>query len=282
MSYQQTICSKQVISGIGLHSGEMINLSMSPLQENSGIVFKRYDISENNIIDAKFFNVSNTKLCTEISNESGVKVATIEHIMAALWGMNIDNALIEVSGPEVPAMDGSSKEFIKLIKNSSIQKQSKKRKYLKILNTISVDKDGKQIIIDTSDDFQIDFDIDFDHKSIGHQNYTLSDSNQFEKEIGNARTFGFYNEVEVLKKNGLAMGASLKNTIGLNENGIMNSDGLRCKNEFVKHKILDCIGDLFLSGYRIVGNIKANKAGHNLNNEMLKKIFSTPGLYKII
>ena len=131
MSYQQTICSKQVISGVGLHSGEMINLSISPLKEDSGIVFKRSDISENNIIDAKFFNVSNTKLCTEISNKSGVKVATIEHIMAALWGINIDNAFIEVSGPEVPVMDGSSKEFIKLIKNSGVQKQSRKKKVFK-------------------------------------------------------------------------------------------------------------------------------------------------------
>ena len=157
-----------------------------------------------------------------------------------------------------------------------------KRKYLKILNAVTVNQDDKQILIDSSDDFQINFDIEFNHKSIGHQNYTLSDSSRFEKEIGDARTFGFYNDVEILQKNGFAMGASLENTIGLNDEGIMNSDGLRCKNEFVKHKILDCIGDLFLSGYRIMGNIKANKAGHNLNNEVLKKIFSTPNSYKII
>ncbi len=282
MDYQQTCCKKESISGIGLHTGEAVKLVISPLKEDSGIIFKRSDISTNNIIPAKFFNVTNTKLCTEISNDSGIKIATIEHIMAALWGMNIDNALIEVSGPEVPAMDGSSKEFISLIKKAGIKAQSKKRKYLKILDTIKVTDEDKEIVIESADNFAIDFDIEFDHQSIGHQNYSLSDSTKFEDEIGNARTFGFLSDVEFLKKNGLARGASLNNSIGLSETGVVNSEGLRCEDEFVKHKILDCVGDLFLSGYRIIGNIKATKAGHNLNNAMLKKIFDNPDSYKII
>jgi UDP-3-O-[3-hydroxymyristoyl] N-acetylglucosamine deacetylase len=282
MDYQQTICKKESISGIGLHTGEAVKLIISPLKEDSGIIFKRSDISTNNIIPAKFFNVTNTKLCTEISNDSGIKIATIEHIMAALWGMNIDNALIEVSGPEVPAMDGSSKEFISLIKKAGIKAQSKKRKYLKILDTIKVTDEDKEIVIKSADNFAIDFDIEFDHQSIGHQNYSLLDSTKFEDEIGNARTFGFLSDVEFLKKNGLARGASLNNSIGLSETGVVNSEGLRCEDEFVKHKILDCVGDLFLSGYRIIGNIKATKAGHNLNNAMLKKIFDNPDSYKII
>ncbi len=282
MTYQQTVCRKEGISGIGLHTGEMVKLIISPLKEDTGIIFKRSDIATDNIIPAKFFNVINTKLCTEISNKSGIRVATIEHIMAALWGMNIDNALIEVSGPEVPAMDGSSKEFIDLIKKAGIKTQSKKRKYLKILDTIKVVDEDKEIVIRSADDFAIDFDIDFNHKSIGHQSYNLYDSTKFENEIGSARTFGFLSDVEFLKKKGFARGASLDNSIGLNESGVVNDGGLRCKNEFVKHKILDCIGDLFLSGYRIVGNVKANKAGHNLNNTILKKIFSNTDSYKII
>lgn len=282
MEYQQTIYKKEKISGIGLHTGEIITLAISPLKEDSGIIFKRSDISVDNVIPAKFFNVTNTKLCTEISNNSGVKIATIEHIMAALWGVKIDNALIEVSGPEVPAMDGSSKEFINLIKRSGIKTQSKKRRYLKILDTIKVSDEDRQIIIGSADNFSIDFSIKFNHKSIGYQSYSLSDSTKFENEIGHARTFGFLSEIEFLKKNGLARGASLDNSIGLNENGVLNYEGLRCKNEFVKHKILDCIGDLFLSGYRIVGYIKANKAGHKLNNAILKEIFDHPDSYKII
>jgi UDP-3-O-[3-hydroxymyristoyl] N-acetylglucosamine deacetylase len=282
MTYQQTICKKEVISGIGLHTGEMVKLVISPLKEDAGIIFKRSDISTDNIIPAKFFNVINTKLCTEISNKSGIRIATIEHIMAALWGMSIDNALIEVSGPEVPAMDGSSKEFINLIKKAGIKTQSKKRRYLKILDTIKVADEDKEIVIKNANDFTIDFNINFNHKSIGHQSYNLDDSTKFENEIGNARTFGFLSDVEFLKKKGFARGASLDNSIGLNENGVVNDGGLRCENEFVKHKILDCLGDLFLSGYRIVGNVKANKAGHNLNNTILKKIFNNTDSYKII
>ena len=202
--------------------------------------------------------------------------------MAALWGMSIDNALIEVSGPEVPAMDGSSKEFINLIKRAGIKTQSKKRRSLKILDTIKVVDEDKEIVIRSATDFTIDFNIDFNHKSIGHQSYNLDDSTKFENEIGNARTFGFLSDVEFLKKKGFARGASLDNSIGLNENGVVNDGGLRCENEFVKHKILDCVGDLFLSGYRIVGNVKASKAGHNLNNTILKKIFNNTDSYKII
>jgi UDP-3-O-[3-hydroxymyristoyl] N-acetylglucosamine deacetylase len=282
MTYQQTVCKKEVISGIGLHTGEMVKLVISPLKEDSGIIFKRSDISTDNIIPAKFFNVIHTKLCTEISNKNGIRIATIEHIMAALWGMSIDNALIEVSGPEVPAMDGSSKEFINLIKRAGIKTQSKKRRSLKILDTIKVVDEDKEIVIRSATDFTIDFNIDFNHKSIGHQSYNLDDSTKFENEIGNARTFGFLSDVEFLKKKGFARGASLDNSIGLNENGVVNDGGLRCENEFVKHKILDCVGDLFLSGYRIVGNVKASKAGHNLNNTILKKIFNNTDSYKII
>ena len=200
MTYQQTVCKKEVISGIGLHTGEMVKLVISPLKEDSGIIFKRSDISTDNIIPAKFFNVIHTKLCTEISNKNGIRIATIEHIMAALWGMSIDNALIEVSGPEVPAMDGSSKEFINLIKRAGIKTQSKKRRSLKILDTIKVVDEDKEIVIRSATDFTIDFNIDFNHKSIGHQSYNLDDSTKFENEIGNARTFGFLSDVEFLKK----------------------------------------------------------------------------------
>jgi UDP-3-O-[3-hydroxymyristoyl] N-acetylglucosamine deacetylase len=282
MDYQQTICKSATLSGVGLHSGDNINLRIEPLKEDNGIIFKRSDISSNNIIPAKFYNVVDTKLCTEIANNFGVKVGTIEHIMAALWGMEIDNALIEVTGPEIPAMDGSSKHFIDLIKSSGIKKQSKKRKALKILSTVSVKDGDKEIVATPSDDFSVDFAIDFEHKSIGQQSCEYTCSQGFEKEIGSARTFGFASEVEYLKKRGFAKGASLENAICLDANGVMNIGGLRCKDEFVKHKVLDCIGDLFLAGYRVVGEFHAKKSGHNLNNKILKKIFQMSGAYKII
>ena len=282
MNHQQTVCNTQDMFGIGLHSGENITLKISPLEEDSGIIFKRSDLSDNNIIPAKFYNVVNTKLCTEIANNSGVKVATIEHLMAALWGMKIDNALIEVSGPEVPAMDGSSRYFIELIKSSGIQKQSKERRSLKILDTVSVISGDKEMTVSSADSFSIDFAIDFKHQSIGKQSCEFTSFQEFEKEIGFARTFGFADELEHLKKGGFAKGASLENSIGIDENGVMNPGGLRCDDEFVKHKILDCVGDLFLSGYNIIGKFKANKAGHNINNDILKKIFQTPGAYKIM
>ena len=282
MDYQQTVSKSGTLSGIGLHLGKSIKLKIIPLKENSGIIFKRSDISYNNIIPAKFYNVINTKLCTEIANNSGVKIATIEHLMAAFWGMEIDNVLVEVDGPEIPAMDGSAKDFIKLIKDLGIQKQGQKRKKLKILNTIKVMQGDKEITVSNSDDFIIDFSIDFEHQSIGKQTHKYGDLQVFEKEIGNARTFGFANEIKYLKKKGLAKGASLENAIGIDDGGVMNFGGLRYKDEFVRHKILDFIGDIFMSGYRIIGNFQAKKAGHSLNNEILKKIFQIPKSYEIV
>ena len=282
MLYQQTINTKRKISGIGLHTGVMIHLTVIPLQEDSGILFKRSDLLTNNIIAAKFFNVSNTNLCTEISNQDGITISTIEHIMAALWAMEIDNILIQVSGPEVPIMDGSSRAFIELIKKSGIKIQSKKRKYLKILRTIKVNIQDKELTIKSSKNFRIHFNIDFKHKAVGYQQYTLLHPRQFEKEISNARTFGFLNDIKYLRSNGMAKGASLKNSIGLNEYRVINSEGLRYKDEFVRHKILDCIGDLFLSGYQIIGDIKGSRGGHYLNNKMLKTIFNNPNNYTII
>ncbi|WPX96275.1 UDP-3-O-acyl-N-acetylglucosamine deacetylase [Candidatus Bandiella euplotis] len=282
MEYQQTIRKTGVLSGIGLHSGADVQLKISPLEVDSGIVFKRSDISSNNIVPAKFYNVTDTKMCTEISNEHGVKISTIEHLMAALWGMKIDNALVELTGPEVPAMDGSSKDFVELIKNSGLQKQFKEKRKLKILKTIKVVQDDKEMIVRPSDKFSVNFAIDFQHQAIGKQSCEFTGLQEFEREIGYARTFGFFEEVEYLKKIGLAKGASLTNSIGLDANGVMNPGGLRCKDEFVRHKILDCVGDLFLSGYEIIGEFEAKKAGHNLNNQILRKIFQTEADYRII
>ena len=282
MFYQQTISRKGEISGIGLHTGIMITLFIIPLKEDSGILFKRSDLFTKNIITAKFFNVSNTNLCTEISNKHGAKISTIEHIMAALWAMKIDNVLIEVSGPEVPIVDGSSKAFIELIKESGIKVQSKKRNYLKIIKTVKVNIKDKELTIKSSENFKISFNINFKNKAVGYQQYSLCNPMQFEKEISHARTFGFLNDIAYLRNNGMAKGASLKNSIGIDKNGIINTEGLRYTNEFVRHKILDCIGDLFLSGYQIIGNIEGSKAGHCLNNRILKEIFNNPDTYSII
>ncbi|MFQ3307321.1 MAG: UDP-3-O-[3-hydroxymyristoyl] N-acetylglucosamine deacetylase [Candidatus Midichloriaceae bacterium] len=280
--FQKTISKSGFISGIGLHTGENIEMKISPLECNSGIVFKRIDIASDNLIEAKYYNVSDSTLCTEIANSNGVSIKTVEHFMAALWGAEIDNILIEVKGPEIPAMDGSSKEFMKLLHKVGIKTQSYKKRYLKILDKIEVTDGDKKIVINNAEKFSLDFDIEFEHKSIGNQHFRYNGIHDFEKDISEARTFGFTSQLIELQKMGLAKGASLSNTIALNNDGIINPEGLRDKNEFVKHKILDCMGDLYMSGFKIIGEIKAHKSSHKLNNAILKKIFDNPKSYRLI
>jgi len=275
MDFQQTLANEIVCSGIGVHTGITINMRICPSNVNHGIIFIRSDLKNNNSILALFDRVVDTSMCTKIANAYGAEVGTIEHLMSALWGSGIDNALVYLDGPEVPIMDGSSDCFMRLIRETGIEVQSELRKFLKISKAVRVELDGKSITAEPDASFAVDFMIDFNNEYIKAQSYNFNCDDDFEMKIGKARTFGFVKDVEHLKRMGLAKGASLDNAIAIGDNGILNQEGLRYSNEFVRHKILDCIGDLYLAGARIKGKIRAVKSGHHLNNLLLKKIFKT-------
>ena len=280
---QHTIAENISISGTGVHSGQKVNVELLPAPENHGVVFLRTDIDDDNLITATYLNVIDTKMCTVIANQSGVSISTVEHVMSALWGCGIDNVIIKVDAPEMPIMDGSSQLFVEAIEKVGKIQQSKPRKMIEIIKPIKVEIDDKVIEISPSEDFSVEFGIEFEHKAIKNQSYHFSkDSVDYSEEISKARTFGFLSDLDKLKKLGLAKGASLKNAIGIGESGVMNKEGLRYADEFVRHKILDCIGDLYLSCMHIKGRVKAFKAGHTLNNLLLRKIFSEPDSYRII
>jgi len=279
--WQQTIRESVILSGIGIHSGDEVTLKLSPLGPNQGVVFVRSDVnSGKNIIPATFDCVDKSELCTSIKNEYGIGVSTIEHLMAAFWASGIDNVRVDTDRSEVPIMDGSAAFFTRALKLAGVKKQRSRRKIIKILKEISVYSGDRSIHIGPFDDFTVDFEIDFMHKVIGRQQYHFTGRPEsFESEISQARTFGFMSEVEGLKKMGLAKGASLENAIGLDRDGILNPGGLRYKDEFVRHKILDCLGDLYLAGCQIQGRVMGNKSGHAMNNEVLRKLFSDPSAY---
>lgn len=274
MHNQNTVLNTISIKGIGLHSGQEVTLNIKPASENTGLVFVRTDLSENNDIKAIYKNVIDTKMCTVVANSHGVKVGTVEHLMAALWALKIDNATIEVNAYEVPILDGSSKIFIEEISKVGIKSQSAPRKYLGIKKEVILQVGDKLIKLSPAKHFEVSTEIEFAHPAIGKQSavFNLLESDFF-KEIAFARTFGFIKDVEQLKAIGLAQGASLENAIGFDENGVMNPEGLRASNELARHKILDCIGDLYLCGHRLVAKIEIVKAGHELHNKMIYELF---------
>ncbi len=281
--FQHTISKPIEIHGIGVHSGKEVDMRLLPADENHGIVFKRTDIEENNLIPARFENVIDTTLCTVIANQHGASVSTVEHLMSALWGEGIDNVLIEVNSNEVPVMDGSSSAFMNLINKAEIKKQNAFRKILKILKPIDLIIDDKRIEILPSETFTVDFTIKFASKFIGEQSFTFIEKiTSFRDDISRARTFGFTKDLVALNKIGLGKGVNLSNSIGVADDGIMNDEGLRYDDEFVRHKVLDCIGDLYLAGARIKGYVKAFKAGHSLNNKLLRKLFANKDAYAFI
>ncbi|MBN8828851.1 MAG: UDP-3-O-acyl-N-acetylglucosamine deacetylase [Sphingobacteriia bacterium] len=280
--YQQTIAHKVSCFGQGVHSGVQVHLNILPADENFGIKFIRTDLSENNIIEAKYSNVSNTQLCTVLANEHGVSVSTVEHLMAALWGCGIDNAKIEVNNQELPIMDGSSEPFVFLIESAGIVTQNAKRKIIEITKEVTVKEGNAYITLIPSETFEVELSIDFpDTKVIGKQAYYLdAGDSSFKNDISRARTFGFAHEVEYLRKIGLAKGGSLENAIVVNGDEILNQDGLRFKDEFVRHKVLDCIGDVYLAGGYIKGKVQAYCSGHKLNNMLLRKLFSMENAWR--
>ena len=285
MSYltQKTVKEKISFSGIGLHSGLNVNICIKPAEDDFGIVFKRIDLKNNNLIYPNFMNVTNTSLNTTIENEFGVKVSTIEHLMGALFGLGIDNALIEIDKEEVPILDGSAKIFVKQIKSIGFKISNAPIKIIKIDKEVTYTEGQKFISIKPSPlNLEINFELKYENKIIGNQANKFKIYEDDLTDVYNSRTYCLYKDIEKIKKNGLAKGGSLQNAIVVNDDEILNPEGLRNEKEFVNHKILDCIGDLYTSGYRIVGNIYCSQGGHYLTNQFLRKVFKNKENFSII
>ena len=285
MSYltQKTIKNNVSFVGIALHSGLNVNVCIKPAEPNFGIVFKRVDLKNNNLIYPNFMNVTNTSLNTTIENDFGVKVSTIEHLMGALFGLGIDNALIEIDNEEVPILDGSAKEFIEKIKLSGIKKSDAPIKIIKINKKIECIDGERFISIEPSTlSLDIDFELKYENEIIGNQRNKFKIYEDDLTNVFNSRTFCLFEDIEYIKSMGLAKGGSLENAIVVKNKEILNPEGLRNEKEFVNHKILDCIGDLYTSGFRIVASIKCSKGGHYLTNQLLRKVFRKKDNFSII
>ena len=280
---QKTISKKISFLGIGIHSGMKVTLSILPASPNTGIVFKRIDIKKNNLIYPLYNNVSDTTLCTTISNEYNVKVSTIEHLMGSMYGLGIDNAIIEIDSQEVPILDGSGKLFVEQIKKVGLQTSDQPIKIIKIDKQVTIKDDDKFISVEKSNvTGEIEFEIKYNNSLINTQKNKV---NIFEDELSdiyNSRTFCLFEDIEKLKKLNLGKGGSLDNAVVIKDNEILNENGLRNNLEFVNHKILDCMGDLFLSGYKIIGSVKCSQGGHSLTNRLLRKIFMDKSNYSLI
>jgi len=280
---QKTILKPIVFNGIGLHSGLRVNLTLKPADPNSGVLFKRIDLNKNNILVPNFLNVTNTSLNTTISNEFGVKVSTIEHLMGALSGLGIDNALIEIDNEEVPILDGSAKIFVEEIIKTGFKVSEVPIKIIKILKKISFADGQRFASIEPSKlNLIIDFELKYKNQFIGNQKNKIKVYEDDLVDIFNSRTFCLYEDIELIKKNGLAKGGSLENAIVVKDKMILNNEGLRNKNEFVNHKILDCIGDLYTAGFRIIAKVVCSQGGHFITNQLLKKVFENKENFSII
>ncbi len=285
MSYltQKTVKHNICFNGIALHSGLNVNVCIKPAESDFGIVFKRVDLKLNNIIYPNFNNVTNTSLNTTVENEFGAKVSTIEHLMGALFGLGVDNALIEIDNEEVPILDGSAKVFIEKIIASGLEVSNSPIKVIKINREVSYSEGERFISIKPSTlSLDIDFELKYNNEVIGNQRNTVKVYEDDLREIYNSRTFCLYEDIEMIKKNGLAKGGSLENAIVVKGKQILNPEGLRNKKEFVNHKILDCIGDLYTTGYRIIASVKCSQGGHYLTNKLLRKIFENNKNFSIL
>ena len=285
MSYltQKTIKKEVSFSGVALHSGLNVNICIKPAAPNFGIVFKRTDHKINNLVYPNFMHVSNTSLNTTIENEFGIKVSTIEHLMGALFGLGIDNALIEIDNEEVPILDGSAKQFIEKIINTGVTISDAPIKIIKINKKIKYEDGDRFISIQPSTlSLEIDFELKYKNKIIGNQRNKVKVFEDDLTDVFNSRTFCLFEDIEKIKKNGLAKGGSLDNAIVVKDEQVLNEEGLRNDKEFVNHKILDCIGDLYTSGYRIIASIKCSQGGHFLTNQLLRKVFQNKENFSIL
>ena len=280
---QKTISKKISVEGIGIHSGLNVKLEILPSSPNSGIVFKRVDLKKNNIVIPNFKNVSDSTFFTTISNEYGVKVSTIEHLMAAFYGLSIDNAIVELDSQEVPALDGSAKNFVELIIEAGYRISDSPIKLIKVEKDVQVEEGSKFISINKSNvTMDIDFEIKYENSLIKTQRNKINILEDNLTDIFNSRTYCLYEDIKKLKALGLGKGGSLENAVIIKGNSILNDGGLRNEHEFVNHKILDCMGNLYLSGYKIIGSVLCSQGGHGLTNKLLNKLFSDKRNYSLI
>ena len=280
---QKTIKKNITFKGIGLHSGLDVTMTIKPAEPNSGILFKRIDLKENNIVIPNIFNVSSAVFCTTISNENGASVSTIEHLMGALYGLGIDNVLIEIDNQEVPILDGSAKLFIEAISETGIKNSNAPIKIIKIEKKIEFSDGNKTISIEPSKiSLDIDFELKYENEFIGTQRNLIKVFESDLTDVYNSRTFCLYEDVEKLKAMGLVKGGNLENAVVVKNNEVLNENGLRNEKEFVNHKILDCMGDLYLTGYKIIGKIICSQGGHKLTNQLLRKVFQDDENFSLI
>ena len=280
---QKTIKKSIKFDGIGLHSGKKVIMTLFPAQPNTGIIFKRSDIKNNNIIYSSIFNVSNASYCTKLTNENGVTVSTVEHLMAALCGLGIDNLLVELNSEELPIMDGSAKNFVEEIEKIGFNISDQPIRIIKINKKITYTDCEKFITFEPNKiSLEIDFEIKYKQNSILNQRNKKNIYMDDLEDVYNSRTFCLFEDVEKLKKMGLAQGGSLNNAIVLKGNEVLNDEKLRNPNEFVNHKILDCLGDIYLAGYRMVGKITSSQGGHNVTNQGLRELFSNNENFSIL
>ncbi len=281
--YQKTVKSAISFNGVGIHTGKAVNMTLLPADDNFGIVFKRIDLNKNNYIKATPQNIDNSKFCSRLKNKHGIYVSTVEHLLATLHGFEINNVLIEINSPELPAMDGSSYEFTQKLIDVGLKIQKTPNNILKIRKKISIQDGKRSIKVFPSNHLSFSIKIDYSNNFIGKDEYIYNHNMQnFINEICYARTFCISNDVVKLRASGFGLGGNLNNAIVVEDNNVLNDDGLRCSNEFVKHKILDCIGDLYMAGMPILGSVYATQPGHELNNRLLKKIFQNKSNYEII
>jgi UDP-3-O-[3-hydroxymyristoyl] N-acetylglucosamine deacetylase len=278
---QKTTKSAISLQGVGVHSGQVVNLVIKPASEDHGVVFKRVDIPLNNLIVADYLNVVDTRLCTVLANDHGVKISTVEHLMAAFSAFGITNALIEIDAEEMPIMDGSSLPFVQQLEKVGVVEQNAYCKVIEIIKNVEYNEQDKKVSFSPAAEFSLEVLIDYDHPLIGKQNYRLGNIDDFKHNLSSARTFGFVNEVEMLRKMGLARGASLDNAIALTSEGVLNPEGFRYDDECVRHKALDLIGDFSLAGAYIKGKVSAYKPGHDLNNKVLRRLLADKSAYNV-
>ena len=285
MIAQRTLKNVVRATGVGLHSGETVYLTLRPAPENHGIQFKRVDLDPPALIRANADSVSQTTLSTCLSSPDGARVSTVEHLLSALSGMGIDNVLIECNAQELPIMDGSASPFVFLIQSAGVREQTAPREYIRIAHIVEVDHEDKVARLEPFNGFRITFSIDFDHPVVDRgecKTVVDIDEESFVREVSRARTFGFMRDLDYLKANNLARGGSMANAIVVGEDRILNDDGLRQNDEFVKHKVLDALGDLYLAGRPIIGHYSGNRSGHALNNKLLRQLFSDPSNYEVV
>ena len=281
---QKTIKDPVQLEGVGLHNGIKVNICLKPAKINYGIKFKRTDVEDSrSIIDANYKNVNSPILCTKIKNSHGISVSTIEHLMAAFYGEGIDNVLVEVDAPEIPIMDGSSFDFVEAIRSVGLEEQNSPKRFIKVLKKVEVKDGPKYISIESlKEDLIIDFEIVYSNPLIRSRRREFKLSNCDLTSIYNSRTFCLYEDIDQIRSMGLAKGGSLENAIVVKDSKILNDDGLRHRHEFVEHKILDCMGDLMLSGYRIFGHIKTSQGGHQLTSLLLNKLLSEQSNWELV